>query len=554
MSDDKGAAQPFFGLRCVFVERLLAVVLFFASGLGYAAGENFAPQRETVGQWHPLQQAMLQAMQQRAYRGGVLLVVKDGQIVFEQGFGWADRAQRIAMQPTALLRIGSLAKLITQAMLKSLQRQGRLQLSDYAFCFSEKNHKGRCWLTIPTHWSVATGWEAVTLQHLLAHQAGLGSRQEDPALMELRVAQQLGVAVPPARLDLLRYALLKPPQPPVGTAKAYSNLGYELLGLVVEQAGGKSYVDLMHQLIFAPLQVAASEVQAARSLPADRDGREPEYIDDTLVPSLFAPGKQVYAPDGGYHQENLLAAGGLIATARALGRFVTAYWLGSGEPRRAGETGQYWQMEGVQRGMHALAEQWTQHGNDISLVALFNGYDAARAAALYGELEEGLRQVYPELRAGAVRQQGQDVQTQTAPGILSLLNQLRSEKRRCGAQEMVPAAPLRWQESLAQAAAGHAREQVLQRRPGIKSVDGRDLFARWRQQGYRSAAGYEYLLWLDRQEEAVIHRWLEQPEACRLLMQTSLKEVGIAIGTLTDAVGLRQGKRLLVMDFAIPER
>jgi CubicO group peptidase (beta-lactamase class C family) len=496
---------------------------------------------------------MQQAMLRRGYLGGVLVVTKEGQRVYEQGFGWADRAKTRAMPSNALLRFGSIAKPMTHALMKILQKQGRLRLSDNAFCFSDTPKQTRCWLRIPEQWSVAAGWSAVTLQHLLHHQGGLPSRQDDPALRELRVAQQLAVAAPPSRMDLLRYTLQNPPHTAVGTTKAYSNLGYEILGLVAEQAGGKSYLELLQEWVLTPVQVAAGEVQAARSLPGDRHPREPEYVDDTLVTSFFPPHKEVYAPDGGYHEENLLAAGGMIASAQAIAQFMNGFWLGSGEVRRPGEVGQFWQMEGVQRGMHALAEQWTQGGQDITFVALFNGYDAARAAALPGELEEGIRQVYgwPGGQNGAGEQR---VEVERMPQLVALLNQVRARGRRCGSQEMAASGPLQWQDALAHAVSGHAREQIQKSRPGLLSADGTDLFARWQRQGYRAAGGYEYLLWMESDLNETVARWLDKEAICQVLMRPALQDIGAAVAMRYDGLGKQAGKRLLVLDLAIPKR
>ncbi|WP_130471357.1 serine hydrolase [Candidatus Magnetaquicoccus inordinatus] len=536
---------------CGSLSGLLASGLFWL-GVAFAeSAQELPPKAAAASQWAPLQQAMEKALQSRGYHGGVLVLHKEGRMVFAQGFGWADRAKKVPMPSTALLRIGSIAKPLTQALLKSLQRQGRLRLSDYAFCFPE-NKQQRCWLTIPEQWQVESGWSAVTLQHLLNHQGGLPSRHEDPALIELRVAQQLAVPSPPSRMDLLRYTFRKAPQPAVGTVKAYSNLGYEILGMVAEQAGGKSYWELLQEHIFAPLRVAAEEVQPARSLPKDRHPREPEYIDHNLVPSLFAPRQRVFAPDGGYNEENLLAAGGLIASAQAIAQFMNGYWLGSGEPRHAGEVGQFWQMEGVQRGMHALAEQWTQQGQDFHFVALFNGYDAARSAALYGELEEGIRQVYRLPKEGSDQSQLR-VESERLPQVVAQLNRLRSSGKGCSGQVVQASRPLQWQESLANAAEQHAKEQVLKSRPGLLSGDGSDLFSRWRQQGYRPIGGYEYLLWVEGEVSEAVSHWITETKLCQTLLRPGLADVGVAAASIWDKLGRKMGKRLLVLDLGVPE-
>ncbi len=207
----------------------------------------------------------------------------------------------------------------------------------------------------------------VTVAELLAHTGGWDRvLSGDPMFESVAIANALGIRSPPGPSDIARYMMGRPLDHAPGSTYAYSNFGYMLLGLVIEQVTGGDYLDFIHRTVFTPLEVADSEVQLGRTLLADRSPREPWYSDPNIGPNVFSPGQNVLLPDGGFCLEAMEAHGGLITSARAYARFLGAYWI-DGSPR-AGK-GQDWTFFGSLPGTWTLARQ---RPDGVDLVAFFN--------------------------------------------------------------------------------------------------------------------------------------------------------------------------------------
>ena len=71
-------------------------------------------------------QVMNDFMIERKVPGGALAVVKDRRLVYARGYGWANREQRIAVQPTSLFRIASISKPFTAVAVLKLVEQGKV--------------------------------------------------------------------------------------------------------------------------------------------------------------------------------------------------------------------------------------------------------------------------------------------------------------------------------------------------------------------------------------------------------------------------------------------
>lgn len=90
-------------------------------------------------------------------------------------------------------------------------------------------------------------FQKVTMLHLLSHRAGL------PA--NLNLPDYLGADAPAERLRAVRQELAKPPQHEPGTNFEYSNLGYIIVGAIVEKRTGKSWQQNMAEHVFRPLKM-----------------------------------------------------------------------------------------------------------------------------------------------------------------------------------------------------------------------------------------------------------------------------------------------------------
>jgi CubicO group peptidase (beta-lactamase class C family) len=94
-------------------------------------------------------------------------------------------------------------------------------------------------------------FRAITVTQLLSHHAGL------PANLAWRQIAQSAPTVPEQRLNALKIAATTTLTSRPGTKFEYSNLGYTLAGAIAERVGGKSWEELMRDIVFTPLGMAS---------------------------------------------------------------------------------------------------------------------------------------------------------------------------------------------------------------------------------------------------------------------------------------------------------
>jgi Beta-lactamase len=207
----------------------------------------------------------------------------------------------------------------------------------------------------------------ITVQQLMDHQGGWDrDASGDPMFESIMIANALGVPSPPSQTDTVRYMMGRPLDFTPGTKTVYSNFGYLLLGLIVEQITGTDYTAWVQQQILNPQGAASTEIQLGHSLPAQRNSREPWYSDFNTAPNVFNPSVTVSSPDGGFYLEAMEAHGGLISSARAVAQFLRGYWI-SGFPRD--NSSQEWLFFGSLPGTYALAHQ---RPDNVNIVVLMN--------------------------------------------------------------------------------------------------------------------------------------------------------------------------------------
>jgi CubicO group peptidase (beta-lactamase class C family) len=177
-----------------------------------------------------LDQLMLTEVTQHHFSGAVL-VARDGHILLEKGYGFANVEWAIPNSPTTKYRIASLTKQFTATVVMQLRNRGQLNLQD-SIC----KYLQPC----------AKAWQPVTLHHLLSHTSGIPGYgpAPDPKIR----------AMPPWTAEQLAQTFRdKPLEFPPGTQSKYSDWGYSLLGLVIEKVTGKSYEAVLREQIFVPL-------------------------------------------------------------------------------------------------------------------------------------------------------------------------------------------------------------------------------------------------------------------------------------------------------------
>ena len=184
-----------------------------------------------------------------------------GDIVWAEGFGWADLENRVPVRPETRFRIGTASTALTSAAVGRLLEEGRLDLDDviqkYVPAFPEKQ------------------WP-VTLRQVMGHVAGVRNDGGDEGPL---LSAHCGRPV-----DALQHfgesALLFEP----GTRYRFSSYGWILVSAAVEAAAGEPLVPFMQKQIFEPLGMhdtmadSATEPVANRATPYfPRFAADPRY-------------------------------------------------------------------------------------------------------------------------------------------------------------------------------------------------------------------------------------------------------------------------------------
>lgn len=174
-------------------------------------------------------------------------VVKDGKIVWEEGFGWADRERRIPATAQTMYTLASNTKPIAATGLMTLVRDKQLDLDKPV-----NDYLGSAKLVA----RVGDAREA-TVRKVANHTSGLPIHwrfiyEQDNKPGELSMDE-----------TILHYGnLVTAP----GEKYEYSNLGYGVLGYVMERLSGKSFGDFMRQEVFVPLGMTRTSVDVEPDL------------------------------------------------------------------------------------------------------------------------------------------------------------------------------------------------------------------------------------------------------------------------------------------------
>ncbi len=234
--------------------------------------------------------------------GFVVVIAKDDQILLDKAYGYADLEKKEAMRTDHVFRIASHSKTFTATLIMQLQEQGKLRIDDPV-----ADHLS--WLGDHTD----SRWKEVTIRQLLSHSAGVIRDGDDSEYWKVRR--------PFPEHDELKAALLASPlivEP--NTRLKYSNYGYSLLGLVIEQVTGKSYSEVAKEYIIEPLRL--NKVY-------------PEYVADQDIGlatgySRVGVGHKRH-PFGHMSTNAMAAATGFCSTANDLAKYWQAQLVGSGK-------------------------------------------------------------------------------------------------------------------------------------------------------------------------------------------------------------------------------
>lgn len=167
--------------------------------------------------------------------GAAVSVIKDGQIVFERGYGYADAEKKTLIDANTRFELASVTKQITAMAVMMQKEAGRFTYDTPIIEF------------FPEFRGFAEG---VTVRNLLQHTGGFPDYSE---LCRKPSPQKNSDVV---ALTAQKAQLMFQP----GSRHMYSNTGYDMLAVLVERTSGLSYPDFVEQRIFKPLGMTGTFV------------------------------------------------------------------------------------------------------------------------------------------------------------------------------------------------------------------------------------------------------------------------------------------------------
>src|SRR6185369_16162491 len=167
-------------------------------------------------------------------------VARDGKIIWEQGFGWADREKRVAADEHTMYSLASISKPITATGLMTLVAAGKVSLdrpvNDYLGAAKLRGRAGDA--------------AQATVRRVANHSSGL------PLHYQFFYADE-SYRPPSVDETILRYGnLVTSP----GEHYQYSNLGFGILDYVIARVSGRSYEDFMREEVFVKLGLTHTSI------------------------------------------------------------------------------------------------------------------------------------------------------------------------------------------------------------------------------------------------------------------------------------------------------
>lgn len=221
-------------------------------------------------------------------------IVKDQELIWSKGYGYADTERKVPMQANTIYSICSISKLFTSVAILQLRDAGKLQLDDEV-------SKWLSWFKIEQSFHDSG---PITIRSLLTHSSGLPRESDFPYWTE---------AVFPSRDEVIEKIKDQKTLYPAGSYYQYSNLGMTLLGFIVEEVSGMPYDQYMQQNILKPLQTSSTRT----------------YFPSELWRGKMATGYSDLSRKGArrmidkFDTKGLTAAAGYTSTVEDMARFAS---------------------------------------------------------------------------------------------------------------------------------------------------------------------------------------------------------------------------------------
>jgi CubicO group peptidase (beta-lactamase class C family) len=228
--------------------------------LGMAAWDQAAARAATVSGYEPplrlsepvdaviadLESTIPEYMREEGIPGVSIALIREGQIVWTEGFGVANAITRQPVTPETVFEVASNSKVVTAYIALRLVDQGKLSLDAPLSAY------------LPEPWLPPSEYrDTITLRHVLSHSSGLG---------------KIG-----------RESLFAP-----GRGYYYSPSGFHYLQAVIEQVTGQSLEDIAQEMVFVPLGMSSSSfVNPTEITPRTANGHVRAFVPALLFTVPF---------------------------------------------------------------------------------------------------------------------------------------------------------------------------------------------------------------------------------------------------------------------------
>lgn len=216
-----------------------------------------------------------------------IAMIENGELTWYDAYGFADLEKRTRMTPETVCRVESISKSVTARGVMKLVGRGEIELDDPVL------HHLKSWEFPETD----IGDERVTIRHLLSHSSGL-------PLGTLGLEYAPRIEKPSLRESLSREVrFVREP----GASFNYSNVGFHLLELLIEDVTGRNFSEFMQEEILNPLKMEDSSF---------------EWSEDLITP--VPNGHNLQGESVPVYVYSEMGAGGLFASAEDIARFVAS--------------------------------------------------------------------------------------------------------------------------------------------------------------------------------------------------------------------------------------
>lgn len=251
-------------------------------------------------------------------KGASLAITRNDSLLYAKGFGWADQELGIEMQPSHIMRMASVSKLITAVGIMVLQDRDSLSIKDTVF-----GPTGILNDSLFTAVIKDRNYRKITVEHLLRHQGGF---YRDPLFSSRDVKHQLQLDNPPVKEDFYRLVLGRRLKFMPGTSQDYSNFGYLLLSEIIEKVSGMPYEEFIRTQVLAP--AGCYDMHIGGNYYDDKRENEVRYYthngDGKFIEDYTDNGVMVERCYGGNNIPLLSGAGAWCASPAEIARLVAA--------------------------------------------------------------------------------------------------------------------------------------------------------------------------------------------------------------------------------------